>query len=78
MSIGGLGIASVGTIISWFLMSYFGRRTLYLWGLAALSAILFVTGIISAADPNSVPGNYGQASMMIIWLLVYYLTVGPM
>ncbi|KAH5583459.1 hypothetical protein HBI24_107860 [Parastagonospora nodorum] len=77
MSIGGLGIASVGTIISWFLMSYFGRRTLYLWGLAALSAILFVTGIISASDPNSVPGNYGQASMMILWLLVYYLTVGP-
>jgi SP family general alpha glucoside:H+ symporter-like MFS transporter len=77
MSIGGLGIASVGTIVSWFLMSHFGRRTLYLWGLAALSAILFVVGIISASAETSTAGNYTQASMMIIWLLVYYLTVGP-
>jgi SP family general alpha glucoside:H+ symporter-like MFS transporter len=58
MSVGGLGIASVGTIVSWYLMSLFGRRTLYLWGLSLLSAILCVVGII-------------------VWLFVYYLTVGP-
>jgi SP family general alpha glucoside:H+ symporter-like MFS transporter len=77
MSIGGLGIASVGTIASWFLMSYFGRRTLYLWGLAGLSAVLFTVGIISAGAEHSASGNYAQASMMIIWLFIYYLTVGP-
>jgi SP family general alpha glucoside:H+ symporter-like MFS transporter len=77
MSIGGLGIASVGTIISWFLMSRFGRRTLYLVGLATLAIILFIVGVISATAADSVGGNYGQASMMILWLLVYYLTVGP-
>ncbi|KAH7089639.1 general substrate transporter [Paraphoma chrysanthemicola] len=77
MSIGGLGIASVGTIISWFLMSRFGRRTLYLWGLGLLSLVLFVVGIVSASAKDSVGGNYAQASMMIIWLFVYYLTVGP-
>lgn len=77
MSIGGLGIASVGTIISWFLMAQLGRRTLYLVGLSALSAILFTVGIISAADESSTGGNYAQASMMIMWLFVYYLTVGP-
>jgi SP family general alpha glucoside:H+ symporter-like MFS transporter len=77
MSIGGLGIASVGTIASWFLMSYFGRRTLYLWGLAGLSAILLIVGIISASAEHSMAGNYTQASMMILWLFVYYLTVGP-
>ncbi|KAL5119900.1 hypothetical protein ACEQ8H_002262 [Pleosporales sp. CAS-2024a] len=77
MSIGGLGMASVGTILSWFLMSYFGRRTLYLWGLAVLSAILMITGILSASDSSSSASNYAQASMMILWLLVYYLTVGP-
>ena len=77
MSIGGLGIASVSTIISWFLMSHIGRRTLYLWGLGGLTTILFVVGIISSSDGSSVAGNYGQASMMIMWLFVYYLTVGP-
>jgi SP family general alpha glucoside:H+ symporter-like MFS transporter len=77
MSIGGLGIASVGTIISWFLMSRFGRRTLYLAGLATLAAVLFIVGIVSATAGDSAASNYGQASMMIVWLLVYYLTVGP-
>lgn len=77
MSVGGLGLASVGTIISWKLLHSVGRRTLYLWGLGGLTAILFTVGIISATAKNSVAGNYTQAVMMLLWLLVYYLTVGP-
>lgn len=77
MSVGGLGLASVGTIISWKLLHSLGRRTLYLWGLGGLTAILWIVGIVSAAAKNSVAGNYTQAVMMLLWLLVYYLTVGP-
>ncbi|KAH8901621.1 sugar transporter [Thozetella sp. PMI_491] len=77
MSVGGLGIASVGTIISWFLMTRFGRRTLYLWGLGLLTLILLLVGFISVGAPDSTAGNYAQASMMLLWLLVYYMTVGP-
>jgi SP family general alpha glucoside:H+ symporter-like MFS transporter len=78
MAVGGLGLASVGTIVSWFLMSRFGRRTLYLIGLGALAAVLFVVGFVSVgAAPDSTGGNYAQASMMLLWLLVYSLTVGP-
>lgn len=78
MSVGGLGLASVGTVIAWFLMHRFGRRTLYLWGLGGLTVILLAVGFISVgAGPTSDAGNYAQASMMLIWLLVYYMTVGP-
>lgn len=77
MTVGGLGLASAGTIISWFLLGSFGRRTLYLWGLGGLTAVLWTVGIVSSAAKNSVGGNYAQASMMLVWLLVYYLTVGP-
>ena len=77
LSVGGLGIASVGTIISWFLLHTFGRRTLYLWGLAGLTGILWIVGIISVTAKDSVGGNYAQATMMLLWLFVYYLTVGP-
>ncbi|KAF8847540.1 general substrate transporter [Acephala macrosclerotiorum] len=77
MTVGGLGLASMGTIISWFLLGSFGRRTLYLWGLGGLTAILWAVGIISAAAKDSVGGDYAQASLMLVWLLVYYLTVGP-
>ncbi|EUC38675.1 hypothetical protein COCCADRAFT_21994 [Bipolaris zeicola 26-R-13] len=78
MSIGGLGIASIGTIASWFLMSYCGRRTIYLWGLGGLTAILVTVGAISAGDGRSSQGNYAQAGLMVGWLAIYYLTVGPM
>ncbi|KAM3064726.1 hypothetical protein ACMFMF_011789 [Clarireedia jacksonii] len=77
MTVGGLGLASVGTIVSWFLLGSFGRRTVYLWGLGGLTFVLWTVGIISLAAKDSVGGNYAQASMMLIWLLVYYLTVGP-
>ncbi|GKU02011.1 maltose permease mal31 [Fusarium langsethiae] len=77
MSVGGLGIASVGTVISWWLLAPFGRRTLYLWGLGLLTVVLMTVGFISVGAGDSQSGNYAQASMMLIWLGVYYMTVGP-
>lgn len=77
MSVGGLGLAAVGTIISWYLLHIFGRRTMYVTGLATLTGILMVVGITSAATGNSKAGYYAQASMMLVWLLVYYMTIGP-
>ncbi|KAH6972499.1 general substrate transporter [Ilyonectria sp. MPI-CAGE-AT-0026] len=77
MSVGGLGIASVGTIVSWYLLSPFGRRTLYLWGLGLLTAILLTVGFISVGAGDSNGSNYAQASLMLVWLGVYYMTVGP-
>ncbi|KAL5341056.1 sugar transporter [Aspergillus crustosus] len=77
MTVGGLGIASVGTIVSWFFLRIFGRRTIYLWGLAILTAILLAVGFTSVGAPSSSAGNYAQAGLMLAWLGVYYLTVGP-
>jgi SP family general alpha glucoside:H+ symporter-like MFS transporter len=77
MSVGGLGLASVGTLISWKLLHVFGRRTLYLAGLSGLTAILWIVGFISVGAKNTKGSYYAQASMMLIWLLVYYMTVGP-
>ncbi|KAH9217322.1 maltose permease MAL31 [Leptodontidium sp. 2 PMI_412] len=77
MSVGGLGLAAVGTLISWKLLHVFGRRTLYLAGLAGLTAILWTVGFISVGAGTSTAGYYAQATMMLLWLFVYYMTVGP-
>lgn len=77
MSVGGLGIASVGTIIAWFLMSWAGRRTLYLWGLGLLTAVLLAVGFVSVGAGDSDAGNFSQAGLMLVWLGIYYMTVGP-
>ncbi|KAF3356974.1 hypothetical protein VDGD_04703 [Verticillium dahliae] len=76
-SVGGLGIASVGTVASWLLLGAFGRRTLYLWGLGLLTSVLMTIGFISVGAGDSSGGNYAQAAMMLLWLGIYYMTVGP-
>ncbi|CAK1363638.1 General alpha-glucoside permease [Cercospora beticola] len=75
-SVGGLGLASLGTIISWFLLSRIGRRTLYVWGMALLTGCLLITGIVAATFQGST-SSYIQAGFVMAWLLIYYLTVGP-
>lgn len=52
-------------------------RIMYLWGLGTLTTILLVVGFISVGAANSAGGNYAQATMILLWLLVYYMTVGP-
>ncbi|SMR45196.1 unnamed protein product [Zymoseptoria tritici ST99CH_1A5] len=75
-SVGGLGLASIGTIVSWFLISRFGRRTLYVVGLGSLLGLLLLTGILASVSDSS-GSSYGQAGLVVGWLLIYYLTVGP-
>lgn len=73
---GGLGLACIGTIISWGLLTRFGRRTLYVWGLGILSIVLLITGIIAAAWSGHI-SSFTQAGFVMLWLFIFYMTVGP-
>lgn len=75
-STGGLGLACVGTIISWWLLNIFGRRSIYVVGLGLLAILMFVIGFIEVGT-NSEGGSYAMGSVVLIWLFVYYLTIGP-
>jgi SP family general alpha glucoside:H+ symporter-like MFS transporter len=77
MSVGGLGLACVGTLISWKLLHMFGRRTLYVVGLGGMTALLWIVGFVSAGAGKSQGGYYAQAALMLLWMFVYYMTVGP-
>jgi hypothetical protein len=41
-SVGGLDLASVGTILSWFLLAWIGRRTIFVWGLFILFVLVLL------------------------------------
>lgn len=69
-------MAFLGTILSWFLLNRFGRRTLYLWGEACLAIILLIVGIVSVSTESGA-GLWLQAGFTMFWLFVYSLTVGP-
>jgi SP family general alpha glucoside:H+ symporter-like MFS transporter len=75
----GLGLNAVGwvsTVCSWLIMQYVGRRTLYLYGLGAMFSILMIVGFMGI--PKMTEGiSYASAAMMIIYVLVFDLTVGP-
>ncbi|KAF7714748.1 MFS-type Sugar/inositol transporter [Penicillium ucsense] len=66
-------IANIG---SWFLSSWFGRRTIYLWGTATNTTLLIVLGICASIKQNSAT-NYAQACLGILITFVFAGTLGP-
>lgn len=78
-----------GTIGSWVLMSYFGRRTLYISGLVLLLFILTGIGGAGFAPKNAtiiqngaklavnIGGSWAVGSLLLVYTLSYDLTVGP-
>ncbi|KAI4854782.1 sugar porter family MFS transporter, partial [Aureobasidium sp. EXF-8846] len=77
MSLGQYGLGAVGTILSWFLMMKFGRRTLYLWGQIAMVLILLVVGFLGIAPASAQNTQWGIGAMILIYTFVYDMTVGP-
>lgn len=76
ISLGGTGIAFVGTITSWLYIHRWGRRTIWLVGFASLVVILWVIGFL--ALPHQTKGlAWGQSVLCIVWLGVYSMSVGP-
>jgi len=76
ISLGGTGIAFVGTIVSWFYIHRFGRRTIWLTGFGVLVVILWTIGFL--ALPNQTKSlAWGQSLLCVVWLGAYSMSVGP-
>jgi SP family general alpha glucoside:H+ symporter-like MFS transporter len=76
MSLGQYAIGFVGTVLSWVLMSYIGRRPLYVYGLAILCALLLIVRFISIA-PETPATGWATGSMLLVYTFFYDCTVGP-
>jgi MFS transporter, SP family, general alpha glucoside:H+ symporter len=77
-ALGQYAINMVGVFGAWGLMSLgVGRRSLYLYGLCGLCTMLFIMGFLGlVSDEHRAQAGLATGSMMIIWALVYQLTVG--
>ncbi|KAM6497122.1 General substrate transporter [Amanita muscaria] len=77
-AMGQYGINMIGVFGAWFLMSMgIGRRSLYLYGLCGLCSILFIMGFIGLVPAShKQEASLATGSIMIIWALIYQLTVG--
>jgi MFS transporter, SP family, general alpha glucoside:H+ symporter len=76
-------LGAIGVVLAWFAMTRFGRRTLYVYGLATLCVLMFVVGCISLApnamneENRSVAASWATGSMLLLFTFVYDFTVGP-
>ncbi|KAK9235017.1 general substrate transporter [Lipomyces kononenkoae] len=76
LNVGGTGLALLGTIFSWFLLlPYFGRRTIYLWGMATICLILLLIGILNVRTASTDIATT-QAALTLVWTFMYQLTIG--
>ncbi|SZF02254.1 unnamed protein product [Blumeria hordei] len=78
LNVGGIGIALLGTIISWFcIMPYVGRRRMYLFGMVILSMILLLIGLLSIKSSNDTI-VIGQIALVFLWTLTFQLSIGQL
>ncbi|SPQ24967.1 b5312376-c735-4eb7-ba15-e3e35c0f7a02 [Thermothielavioides terrestris] len=77
-ALGQYGINIVGVFGAWFLMSRgIGRRSLYLYGLCVLCAMLLVLGFLGLVpEAHRREASIATGSIMLGWALAYQLTVG--
>lgn len=64
-----------GCIICWFLMSRFGRATLYMAGMAGMLVCLLVTGALGFHESEST--SWAIGSILIVQTLINMTTIGP-
>jgi SP family general alpha glucoside:H+ symporter-like MFS transporter len=82
MSLIQYAIGLLGVLISWTLMLFLGRRTIYLWGQTCLFIFLLLIGIL-ACIPSSSPSSPSKdtkwtiAAILQIYTFVYDATIGP-
>ncbi|GAA6008278.1 hypothetical protein JCM10207_000064 [Rhodosporidiobolus poonsookiae] len=76
MSIAQYALGMVGTICSWLLMSRFGRRPLYFYGLVILALMLMIIGGLGCTPEDS-SASWGVGAMLLVYTAVYDATIGP-
>ncbi|EMR72447.1 putative mfs sugar transporter protein [Eutypa lata UCREL1] len=75
LSLGAKAMAFIGTILSWWLITYWGRRQIYVAGMGVLCTILFIIGILDVSI--GIRGLWASGGLCVFWLFIYALTVGP-
>ena len=70
-------LGAIGTIASWFLVRWAGRRTLYVWGLTIMFCLLLIIGFVGLAPSSNKSASWAVGSMLLVYTFIYDLTIGP-
>lgn len=78
LGVGANGLAFFGCLCNWFLlMPYFGRRTVYVWGMFAMAVELCIIGILNVWTSHQSVA-WAQAILTLIWTFTFQLSAGQL
>jgi len=77
MSVGQGGLHFLCTFLSIFLTGNIGRRTVYLYGLICMTALMFLIGFLSLAPSTNGSIGWAQSAIYLVWFCFYEGTIGP-
>lgn len=77
LSIGQYAMGLVGTVLSWFMMTYIGRRTIYIGGLVSIVTLFFIMGCVALAPESNTAAPWVVAVLELMIVFAYDSTVGP-
>jgi len=80
MGVGNTGIGFIATCLSWFTISYLGRRTIFIWGVVGMGIFLIIIGILDVIPGyDQKPGlGWAQGALLDIVTFLYQFTIGPL
>ncbi|KAI0146429.1 general substrate transporter [Pestalotiopsis sp. NC0098] len=70
-------VGLIGCILAWWLMTYFGRRFLYLAGLSSMFAILMAIGFLGLAPESNTGAGWAVGGLIIFMLFLFQMSLGP-
>ena len=78
LGVGLLAVGLVGTLFSWPLIAFLGRRSIYNYGLLLLTVLVFLIGILDIVPNYNLTISWTQSSLMVVYNFFYDLTIGPL
>ncbi|KAH6643348.1 raffinose family of oligosaccharides transporter [Truncatella angustata] len=70
-------MGTLGTIASWSLMRWFGRRSLYLWGQLIMFVLLLAIGCTALTGKSNDAAQWAIGTLLLLYTFVYDSSVGP-
>lgn len=77
LSIGYYAIGFMGTALSWLLITWLGRRTIFLAGLVVMCGTLLTIGFVALAPASDTAAVWAQSILLVFWVFTYDISVGP-
>jgi hypothetical protein len=75
----GIGVTAcgfVGNLLSWVIVNGYGRRKVFVQGMAALTILLLLIGIMDVVPTGA--AKWVQSACTVIYAFVYFMTIGAM